>query len=249
MATTSTTTTTLKPQPKSERIIMTFMNIVVLILSAALIAWISYDTFKRINFLENHQYMTFQYWVCMVFILDFFLGLYYADKKWSYVKRRFWFLLLSIPVLNIVNYLNIHLSADALFFVRFIPLARGALALSIVVSYVSSNAVSSLFASYITIMLFIAYFCSLIFYQREAGVNPDVNSYWTALWWTMMNLSTVGCDISPVTVAGKIVAVVLPISGMIIFPLFTVYLTDYVQRSFKKNTVTTSDNDSVGSQS
>ena len=233
MATTSAPA--IKPESKAERFIMTFMNIVVLILSAGLISWISYDTFKRINFLENHAYMTFQYWVCMVFILDFFIGLYYADRKWSYVKRRFWFLLLSIPVLNIVNYLNIHLSADALFFVRFIPLARGALALSIVVSYVSSNAVSSLFASYITIMLFIAYFCSLIFYQREAGVNPDVNSYWTALWWTMMNLSTVGCAISPVTVAGKIVAVVLPISGMIIFPLFTVYLTDYVTRTFKKN--------------
>ncbi|MDE5998375.1 MAG: hypothetical protein K2G77_09230, partial [Muribaculaceae bacterium] len=158
MATTSTPAPTLKPQSKSERIVMTFMNIVVLILSAALISWISYDTFKRINFLENHSYMTFQYWVCMVFILDFFIGLYYADRKWSYVKRRFWFLILSIPVLNIVNYLDIHLSADALFFVRFIPLARGALALAIVVSYVSSNAVSSLFASYITIMLFIAYF-------------------------------------------------------------------------------------------
>ncbi|MDE7419605.1 MAG: potassium channel family protein [Muribaculaceae bacterium] len=241
MATTTNPTPALKSQSKSEKYVMTFMNIVVLILSAGLISWISYDTFRRTNFLENHAYMTFQYWVCMVFILDFFIGLYYADKKWSYFKRRFWFLILSIPVLNIVNYLNIHLSADALFFVRFIPLARGALALAIVVSYVSSNAVSSLFASYITIMLFIAYFCSLIFYQREAGVNPDVNSYWTALWWTMMNLSTVGCSISPVTVAGKIVAVVLPISGMIIFPLFTVYLTDYVQRSFKKNQTTPTD--------
>ncbi|MDE7096755.1 MAG: potassium channel family protein [Muribaculaceae bacterium] len=220
--------------PKSERYITTFMNIVVLVLSAALISWISYDTFKRIDFLSNHSYMTFQYWVCMVFILDFFIGLYYAKSKWSYLKRRFWFLLLSIPVLNIVNSLNITLSPDALYFARFIPLARGALALAIVVSYVSSNAVTSLFASYITIMLFIAYFCSLIFYQREAGVNPDVNSYWTALWWTMMNLSTVGCAISPVTVAGKIVAVILPISGMIIFPLFTVYLTDYVTRTFKK---------------
>ncbi|MDE6018258.1 MAG: potassium channel family protein [Muribaculaceae bacterium] len=236
-------------QSKSERYVMTVMNLVVLVLSAALISWISYDTFKRIDFLSNHAYMTFQYWVCMVFILDFFLGLYYADQKWSYFKRRFWFLLLSIPVLNIVNYLNITLSPDMLYFARFIPLARGALALAIVVGYVSSNAVSSLFASYITIMLFIAYFCSLIFYQREAGVNPDVNSYWTALWWTMMNLSTVGCAISPVTVAGKIVAVILPISGMIIFPLFTVYLTNYVQSSFKKNPVAPSDNDSSGSQS
>lgn len=230
-----TNITASKPESKSERYVMTFMNIVVLVLSAALISWISYDTFERIDFLQNHAYMTFQFWVCMVFILDFFIGLFFAPKKWSYFKRRFWFLILSIPVLNIVNMLHITLSPDMLYFARFIPLARGALALAIVVSYVSTNAVTSLFASYITIMLFIAYFCSLIFYQREAGVNPDVNTYWTALWWTMMNLSTVGCSISPVTVAGKIVAVILPISGMIIFPLFTVYLTDYVTRSFKKN--------------
>ncbi|MDE6379811.1 MAG: potassium channel family protein [Muribaculaceae bacterium] len=235
MASITQTTSAPKPVSKTQKFVTTFMNLVVLGLSAALIAWISYDTFERIDFLQNHAYMTFQFWVCMVFILDFFIGLYYAPKKWSYFKTRILFLLLSIPVLNMVNMLDIKLSPDMLYFARFIPLARGALALAIVVSYVSTNAVTSLFASYITIMLFIAYFCSLIFYQREAGVNPDVNSYWTALWWTMMNLSTVGCSISPVTVAGKIVAVILPISGMIIFPLFTVYLTDYVTRSFKKN--------------
>ena len=233
----ATTTTAIKPESKAERVVITFMNIIVLILSAGLISWISYDTFERIDFLQNHAYMKFQYWVCMVFILDFFIGLYYAKRKWSYFKGRLLFLILSIPVLNMVNMLHITLSPDMLYFARFIPLARGALALAIVVSYVSTNAVTSLFASYITIMLFIAYFCSLIFYQREAGVNPDVNSYWTALWWTMMNLSTVGCAISPVTVAGKIVAVILPISGMIIFPLFTVYLTDYVTRTFKKNSI------------
>ena len=130
--------------------------------------------------------------------------------------------------------MDIKLSADALYFVRFIPLARGALALSIVISYLSSNAVTSLFMSYMAIMILVGYFCSLIFYQREAGVNPEVNSYWTALWWSAMNMSTVGCNISPVTVSGKIVAVVLPVAGMIIFPLFTVYLTDFVTRQVKK---------------
>ena len=50
-----------------------------------------------------------------------------------------------------------------------------------------------------------------------------------------MNMSTVGCNISPVTPAGKIVAVILPVSGMIIFPLFTVYLTDYVTRAVKRS--------------
>lgn len=244
---TNTTVATVKPESKAQRDIKTIMNIVVLILSAALISWISYDTFKRIDFLSNHAYMTFQFWVCMVFILDFFIGLFNADQKWSYFKRHLVFLILSIPYLNIVNMLHITLSPDMLYFARFIPLARGALALAIVVSYVSSNAVTSLFASYITIMLFIAYFCSLIFYQREAGVNPDVNTYWTALWWTMMNLSTVGCAISPVTIAGKIVAVILPISGMIIFPLFTVYLTDYVTRAFKKGSQDSTDKNTTQS--
>lgn len=220
---------------KLEHYLTGTMNFIVLVLSVLLIVWLSVDTFKKIDFLENHSYMQFQFWVCMFFILDFFVGLWYAEEKGKYFRHRFIFLFLSIPYLNIVNQMNIHLSPDALYFVRFIPLARGALALSIVIGYLSSNAVTSLFMSYLVIMVLVAYFCSLIFFQREHGVNPQVQSYWTALWWSAMNLSTVGCDISPMTVAGKIVAVILPITGMIIFPLFTVYLTNYVTNAFQKN--------------
>lgn len=219
---------------KRKHYIEGIINLLVLVLSVLLIVWISIDTFKRVNFLENHSYMTFQFWVCVVFVIDFFIGLYYSRDKGRYMRHRIVFLLLSIPYLNIINQMDIHLSHDALYFVRFIPLARGALALSIVISYLSSNAVTSLFMSYLSIMILVAYFCSLIFYEREAGVNPEVNSYWTALWWSAMNMSTVGCNINPVTVSGKIVAVILPVSGMIIFPLFTVYLTDYVTRAVKK---------------
>lgn len=221
--------------PKVEKYVTGFMNTIVLALSVLLIVWLSVDTFKNINFLENHSYMQFQFWVCMFFILDFFVGLWYAEDKGRYFRRRFVFLLLSIPYLNIVNQMDIHLSPDALYFVRFIPLARGALALSIVIGYLSSNAVTSLFMSYIVIMILVGYFCSLIFFQREHGVNPEVNTYWTALWWAAMNMVTVGCNIQPVTVAGKIVAIILPICGMIIFPLFTVYLTNFVTNALQKN--------------
>lgn len=220
---------------KVEHYLTGAMNFIVLVLSVLLIVWLSVDTFKKIDFLENHLYMEFQFWVCMFFILDFFVGLWYAEDKGKYFRRRLVFLLLSIPYLNIINQMNIHLGPDALYFVRFIPLARGALALSIVIGYLSSNAVTSLFMSYIVIMLLVGYFCSLIFFQREQGVNPQVTSYWTALWWSAMNMSTVGCDIQPVTVAGKIVAVILPVSGMIIFPLFTVYLTNFMTNAFQKN--------------
>lgn len=212
-----------------------FFNYMVMILSAAMIVWISIDTFEKRDLLLDYDYMTFQFWVCIVFILDFIVEVVSSEDKKRTFKSRLFFLLLSIPYLNIVNQLDLHLSADALYFIRFIPLARGALAMAIVVGYLSSNAVSSLFIRYLTIMLMTAYFCSLIFFQREYGVNPDVKNYGDALWFSFMNLVTVGCNISPVTVAGKIVAVILPITGMIIFPLFTVYLTDYVTRNSKSN--------------
>ena len=226
---------------KDRNIVVDIMNLIVLILSVLLIVFISVDTFEKINFLENTAYMHFQFWVCIVFIIDFFVEMHYATDKWQFTRHRIAFLLLSIPYLNIISLLDIHLTANALYFVRFIPLARGALALSIVIGYVSGNAVTSLFMSYISIMLLVTYFCSLIFFQKEQPVNPQVATYWTALRCAAMNMSTVGCDISPVTVAGKIVAVVLPIAGMVIFPLFTVYLTDYVSRQAKKRLNNTDD--------
>ena len=224
----------LKHQRRLSEIVDNTMHTIVLILSMLLIVYISFDTFKRIKFLDDANYMTFQLWVCVIFMLDFFIEWYFSVNKKAYFWHRLPFFLLSIPYLNIIAALDIHLSHDALYFVRFIPLARGALALSIVMSYISKNAITSFFMSYLTIMIMTVYFCSLIFFQREMGVNPQVDTYWTALWWSAMNMSTVGCNISPVTVSGKIVAVVLPVSGMIIFPLFTVYLTDYVTRSVKR---------------
>ena len=141
---------------KTAEYIQGTMNVIVLILSVMLIVWISIDTFERVNFLNNHSYMSFQFWVCVVFIIDFFVEMHYSDDKWRFFRHRLLFLLLSIPYLNIINQMDIHLSHDALYFVRFIPLARGALALSIVISYLSSNAVTSLFMSYLVIMILVA---------------------------------------------------------------------------------------------
>lgn len=215
---------------RTASIVLWTIHTIVLILSVLLIVYISYDTFTSRDFLANQNYMTFQLLVCMVFILSFFVELIFSDNKWRYVGHRFLFLLISVPYLNIVTHYNIPFSPEAMYFMRFIPMARGALALSIVFGYFSKNAITSLFMSYIIIMLMIVYFCSLIFFQFEQAVNPQVDTYWTSLWWAAMNMSTVGCYINPVTDTGRVLAVVLPISGMIIFPLFTVYLTDYVKR-------------------
>ena len=55
-----------------------------------------------------------------------------------------------------------------------------------------------------------------------------------AIWWASMNLTTVGADIFAVTAVGKILTVLLPTLGMMMFPIFTVYITNLIQQSNQK---------------
>lgn len=217
----------------TRRRIRSWLHAVVLLLSLALIVLISYDTFTHRPFLNNHVYMTFQFWVCVVFILDFFIQLYIAPDRWKFFRHYFLFLLISIPYLNIITQAGVVLTNQELYLVRFIPLIRAAAALAIVISYVSKNKIVGLFATYMAIMVIVVYFASLIFLQREQGVNPDITGYWTSLWWCCLETTTIGAPINPVTPTGKVLAFVLSGMGMIMFPLFTVYLTDMVRKYMK----------------
>lgn len=210
------------------------MSFGVLVLSVALIIWLSIDMTDGVDLVADHNYITFQFWVCIFFMTDFFVELAYSDNKGRYFLRRLIFLLLSIPYINIFQTCQVPMSHEVLCFLRFAPIARGALALALVMGYLSKNALTSMFISYLAIMVLVGYFCSLIFYEQETIVNPQVRSYWSAMYWAAMNMTTVGCDIQPLTVAGKIVSVIVPVCGMIVFPLFTVYLSDYVTRMVKK---------------
>lgn len=205
------------------------LNAIVLILSVALVVYLSVLGFRGVEFFSDRSYMTFQLWVCYVFIADFFIELYIARRKARFFRRRILFLLLSIPYLNIVAGLDIPIHVQALYFLRFIPLARGALAMSIVVGYFSRNRLTNIFASYTIVLVAFIYMGSLIFYEVEHLVNPGIKSFWIALWWAFSETTTVGCDLYPVTWAGKIVSAVLPSMGTMMFPLFTVVVTNAVR--------------------
>ena len=204
-------------------------RIIVLLLSLALIVFISYDTFKGINFLESRLYMNFQFWVCIIFLLDFFVQLLLSEDRRNYMARRWFFLLISIPYLNIIEAFNIQFSPEALYYIRFIPLVRGAYTFELVVGYISTNRAFSLLTQYAVLLVSIVYFCSLIFYYEEKAVNSNVSTYWDALYWACMDCSTVGSYINAVTVIGKFLSVVLPVAGIMMLPIFTVFVTSKVK--------------------
>lgn len=214
-----------------QRIVGGVAHAVVLVLSLALIVFISYDTFADIPFLSNRRYMTFQFWVCVVFMADFFVELAVSTDKKRYLRGHLLFFLISIPYLNIINGTTLQhtLGPQEMYFIRFIPLVRGAYSLAMVVGYFSSNRAVNILSSYAAILMSIIYFASLIFFEQERPVNSDVSTYWDALWWAFMNVTTIGCYINPMTVAGKVCGVVLAGCGMMMLPLFTVYVTTLVK--------------------
>lgn len=207
---------------------------VVLVLSLALILYISYDTFNNRPFLSNHTYMTFQLWVCVAFMADFFIELAYADNKYRYVKSNWLFFFISIPYLNLINLLHIDPAADVIYYLRFVPLIRGAYALVIVVGYISTNRATSLLSQYLAILLTSVYILSLLFYYEEYGLNPNVKTFWDVLYWSMLYVTTIG-GFAPVTVAGKVISVVLPLFGMMMLPMITVFFSDKIHSIAESN--------------
>lgn len=210
------------------------LHIIILLLSLFLVVSISIDTFNNIPFLTQGSYLKLQFWICVFFISDFILEFFLSKNKLYYLRSHFVFLIVSIPYLNIIDYYDITFSSEVTYFLRFIPLVRGGYALAIVVGWLASNKASGLFVSYLTMLMATVYFSSLIFFVLEHKVNPQVTTYDTALWWAFMDVTTVGSNIYAVTPTGRILSVVLAALGMMMFPIFTVYVTSLVQNANKK---------------
>ena len=210
------------------------LHIAILVLSVFLIITISVDTFRNLSLLNQGSYMTVQLWVCTFFMFDFLLELVLSPHKWRYLKSHFIFFLVSIPYLNIITYMHVDFSPQAGYFLRFIPLVRSGYALAIVVGWFTRNRASSLLVSYLTMLLATVYFSSLLFFVIEHDVNPLVVHYTDALWWAFMDVTTVGSNIYAVTATGKILSVVLAALGMMMFPIFTVYVTNWAQQAARR---------------
>ena len=173
-------------------------------------------------------------WVCGLFLADFFVRWYTDGWTGRFFNHNLFFLLVSIPYLNIVYGLSTTISHSTWLILRLIPLARGIYGVSLIVSWMTRSRITNLFATYLTILFTTIYFCSIIFYYMEHGVNPPVKTYWDAFDWALMNVTTVGSNIFGVTKIGQILAVILAAAGMIFFPIFTAYVTTIFQRKRKE---------------
>lgn len=175
----------------------------------------------------SHWYMAVQFMVCVFFLLDFFVRWAADENRSRFFIRNLWFFLISVPYLNIFGWAD--LPRDLAMLIGIMPLVRAFLAIYVVVRWLVATKVQQLLTAYMFTVILLTYISALVFFDFEVLVNKDVHGFGDALWWACMNVTTVGAEIFPVTAVGKVICVVLPILGMMMFPIFTTYILSFYQ--------------------
>lgn len=203
-------------------------RLVVLAGAALLVAVASIDTFRSRSFVESPSYMKLQLAICVVFLADLVVEFFYSEHRRHYAATHWPFLLLCIPYVALFRHLGLDLGMEWNFVLALVPVLRAAFVFAAVLSAFNAGKATSLFGAYIVLLLFVLYISSMMFYVAEYGVNPMVHSYRSAIYWAVMAMTTTGCNITEMTMVGEAVAAVLSAMGLVLFPVFTIYISNAI---------------------
>lgn len=156
------------------------------------------------------------------FVIDYLARLYLAQPRGRWFIRHLW----ELPIILLPFFRPLRLLSLAAV-VKTLEHAVGDTIRGRVVLYTVVGAVSIVFAS------------SLAILDAERGhPHSNINTFGDALWWAMTTVTTVGYgDLSPVTGAGRIVAVALMIGGITLLGTVTATLASWiVQRVSEEDT-------------
>ena len=202
--------------------------------SMLLLLSLSLDIVHRKSYTLSPMVEELQLVVCMIFIIDYIVQTMMSRNPKRYFWRNIVMLLVSLPYLNLMEWGGADLPKGVYIFLKCLPMVRGAVGVYMLIKYITPSRVSAIMWSYIVLIVLVTYISSLVFYAYEEVVNHAVEGFGTALWWAGLNVTTVGAPLFAVTPIGKILTVLLPGLGMVLFPLLTVYVTHLVQRSVQK---------------
>jgi voltage-gated potassium channel len=84
------------------------------------------------------------------------------------------------------------------------------------------------FLSLVVAWVVLGVLCSVAFHVAEAGTNGSISDPLDALWWGVGSLTTVGSDLFPVTLEGRLAAMLLMLVGMFLFSAITATITSFL---------------------
>ncbi len=147
--------------------------------------------------------------IACLFLLDFLIGWWAYPKKKQYWKENWTDLVASIPVSGEVY--------RSFRFLRILRLLRVVRILQIRRLKRATGGLSDENARYLYLVITVITFIlagAIAFFTLEVRLNPDVDNFYDAIWWTV-STATVGYgDIYPVTWEGRLVGIFLMLFGV-----------------------------------
>lgn len=212
------------------------INILTLGASIMLLASLSVEIIYSHELAElGATYSWSMFGVCLIFLVDIFAQMLHSPHPWRFLVNNSPVLLLSIPWHTLVQWFGVDLNHTWQMTMSGVVMLRAVVALYITLRWLIEGRATRLLGAYVATVVVCTYFAALFFYEYEAPVNSSVQNFGDAVWWACMNMTTVGSSITPVTPLGKIICVILPIVGMAMFPVFTVYITSLYDSVSKGN--------------
>ena len=162
-----------------------------------------------------------------VFIADFLLRLALARRKSAYLRRN-WLtaLSLALPALRIfrvARVLRLLRATRGLHLVRAVSsVNRGVRALRASMGRRGIGYVVGL-----TLIVVLTGAAAMLAFESDVGVTGGLESYWDALWWTAMMLTTIGSDYWPLTAEGRLMCLLISIYSLGILGYITAVLASF----------------------
>jgi len=189
---------------------LTLMSLLVMVLF--FIPWISPAGREVAYFLDT--------FISLIFMADFFRSLIKAPRKLEYLKWGWMDFLGSLPAWPIFRLFRIWRLLRAARILHHTGVKE------LWHSFVSRRAESSLLLTVLLAIMVLGFSSLAILEVEQLSPEANIVSAQDAIWWSLVSVTTVGYgDRFPVTVSGRLVAVLLMTAGIGLFGIITSYLS------------------------
>lgn len=165
--------------------------------------------------------------IWILFIAEFILRFSLAPEKRPFLKSN-WLTMIAliVPALRLFRALAFLRAARALRGLRLVRLVgtanRGMRALKATLNRRGFGYVAGL-----TLLVVSLGAAGMLDFENARDVDGGFVSYWDALWWTGMLITSIGSDYWPVTTEGRVLALLLSLYGLAMLGYITATLASF----------------------
>jgi voltage-gated potassium channel len=161
----------------------------------------------------------FDFFICLVFLYDFFHNLFTAPNKLKFLKWGWIDLISSIPTFGFLRV------GRTFRIFRIFRLLRAFKSAKVLITFLFINRAKGTLTAAALISIFLVIFASIAILTFENNPNSNIHTAIDAIWWSFSTISTTGSgDKFPVTTAGKLLSVILAVVGIGLFGTFTAFI-------------------------